>query len=211
MNRLGIRERPDEIAELQALSAIGQVHLMALYDRIFGAFHQQVAQVLLTRDVVDYPHSRQNVWQTLEALLTNGVLPIVNENDAVSVDEFDHQTTFGENDQLAAVVSHLVDADLLIIMSDIDGLYDANPKHHPDAHLIPWVAQVDDHLLGSAEGPGSQFGSGGMATKLRAADLVLKHGGQMALVNGNDPQNVVRALNNQPVGTRFSAQRPKYL
>ncbi|MBW1605293.1 glutamate 5-kinase [Lactobacillus sp. Sy-1] len=209
MHTVGIKTRPSEIGELQALSAIGQSELMDIYSDHFKATGQTVAQLLLTRDVVDYPKSRRNVLQTINTLLKNNVIPIINENDAVSVDEFDHRTTFGENDQLAAIVTNFVAADLLVILSDINGLYNANPKKDPTAKLLEWVPKIDAKLMKVAGGHGSQFGTGGMATKLNAAKLILDHHREMAILNGEDPEVIKQLINGANVGTYFSATQPE--
>ncbi|UQS86321.1 glutamate 5-kinase [Nicoliella spurrieriana] len=209
MHTVGMHTRPSEIGELQALSAIGQSELMDIYADHFKAHDQTVAQLLLTRDVVDYPKSSQNVLKTINTLLKNNVIPIINENDAISVDEFDHRTTFGENDQLAAIVTNFVNADLLIILSDINGLYDANPKKHPDAKLLEWIPAITEQLRSVAGGHGSQFGTGGMETKLNAADLILQNHRAMAILNGQDPSIINQLISGANVGTYFSAERPE--
>ncbi|WP_395319662.1 glutamate 5-kinase [Fructilactobacillus frigidiflavus] len=204
MSKLQIKQRPTDIAELQALSAVGQVALMELYTRAFNANNQEIAQILLTRDVVDFPISHHNVLRTINQLVAQQVIPIINENDPVSVDEFHHQTTFGENDQLAAIVTKFIDADELIIMSDINGLYDANPTTHPDAKLLRIISQIDDKIMKFAGGNGSQFGSGGMATKLKAAQIILDSQKKMVIVNGKNPEIIKDVLNGDFIGTTFS-------
>ncbi|WP_429971752.1 glutamate 5-kinase [Fructilactobacillus sp. Tb1] len=205
MSKLQIEQRPTDIAELQALSAVGQVALMDLYTRAFNANNQEIAQILLTRDVVDFPISHDNVLRTINQLMAHHVIPIINENDPVSVDEFHHKTTFGENDQLAAIVTKFIDADELIIMSDINGLYDANPATHPDAKLLKVVTKIDDKIMQFAGGHGSQFGSGGMATKLKAAQIILDSDKKMVIVNGENPAIINDVINDDFTGTTFSA------
>lgn len=206
MNTIGLKTRPTDIGKLQALSAIGQSELMDLYSDSFKESDQTVAQLLLTRDVVDYPKSSENVLKTINTLLEDKVIPIINENDAVSVDEFNHQTSFGENDQLAAIVTKFVDADLLIILSDIDGLFDANPKDNPNAKLLSWVPEISDDLMQVAGGHGSQYGTGGMQTKLNAAKIILDNHRKMAILNGDDPAIINDFISGRPVGTYFGAE-----
>ncbi|MDN5413861.1 MAG: glutamate 5-kinase, partial [Lactococcus raffinolactis] len=172
LNVLGMDKRPSEIAQQQALASIGQVELMSLYNHIFARYQQKVSQLLLTNDVIEYPESRQNASMSLQAILSMGIIPIINENDAVSVDEMDHKTKFGDNDRLGAIVTNLADADLLIMLSDIDGLYDKNPNIFDDAKLIDTVSEITDELMKVAGGAGSRFGTGGMTSKLEAAKLI---------------------------------------
>ena len=172
LNVLGMDKRPSEIAQQQALASIGQVELMSLYNHIFARYQQKVSQLLLTNDVIEYPESRQNASMSLQAILSMGIIPIINENDAVSVDEMDHKTKFGDNDRLGAIVTNLADADLLIMLSDIDGLYDKNPNIFDDAKLIDTVSEITDELMIVADGAGSRFGTGGMTSKLEAAKLI---------------------------------------
>ena len=184
LNVLGLDKRPPEIAQQQALASIGQVELMSLYNHIFARYQQKVSQILLTNDVIEYPESRQNASMSLQAILSLGIIPIINENDAVSVDEMDHKTKFGDNDRLGAIVTNLADADLLIMLSDIDGLYDKNPNIFDDAKLIDNVSEITDTLMKVAGGAGSRFGTGGMTSKLEAAKLIFDNDKQMVLTNG---------------------------
>ena len=157
---------------------------MSLYNHIFARYQQKVSQILLTNDVIEYPESRQNASMSLQAILSLGIIPIINENDAVSVDEMDHKTKFGDNDRLGAIVTNLADADLLIMLSDIDGLYDKNPNIFDDAKLIDNVSEITDTLMKVAGGAGSRFGTGGMTSKLEAAKLIFDNDKQMVLTNG---------------------------
>lgn len=207
MNKLRLTKRPTVTPELQALSAIGQSELMGIYSRAFGTYNQTVAQVLLTQDVLHYPQSHRNVLNTFDRLFQLGIVPIVNENDAISVAEFGHQTTFGENDQLAATVTNLLDADLLIILSDIDGFYSANPHDVANAQLLSEIHQIDQTLIKAAGGHGSQYGTGGMVTKLKAAKRVLAQQQQMVLANGKDPQIIYRILAGETIGTLFTGRQ----
>jgi len=207
VGKLGMRSRPSEIALRQAAASVGQCELMHLYDRYFSQFHHKVAQLLLTRDVVDDPNRRQNTVNTFGALFELGAIPIVNENDTVSTAELEGGDSFGDNDRLSSLVATLIDADGLIILSDINGLYTANPTTNPDATLIPWVEKIDDALMACATGSGTNRGTGGMATKLQAAKLVTGKGIPMAIVNGKDPENLYWVLEGRPVGTVFIGQR----
>lgn len=204
LTKLAWKERPNSIPEQQAVAAIGQSELMALYTQRFDTYNQPIGQVLLTRDVVDFPESRQNVINTLEQLLAMNVIPIINENDSVSVDELDHQTKFGDNDLLSAIVSQLTEADLLIMLSDIDGFYSDNPLTNSKAQLYSQVSEITQSLLEQAGGAGSKFGTGGMQSKLKAATRVLARDGQMILANGQEPKLIFDILQGQEIGTLFS-------
>lgn len=201
-----LTERPQAIAEQQALAAIGQSSLMRLYGERFSDYGAAIAQLLLTHDVFDFPESRQHVLDTITQLLAQHVIPIINENDSVATDELDHKTTFGDNDQLSALVATSIDADLLIVLSDIAGFYDQNPRRHPDAALIPVVAGPAALGQVHASGAGSRFGTGGMVTKLNAARTMMAAGKQMVLCSGADPKILLQVLAGQPVGTWFEAK-----
>lgn len=200
---LKLNERPSSIPQQQAVAAVGQSELMNLYGKFFSQYTQVVGQVLLTRDVIDYPESRKNVTNTFHQLLAMGIIPIVNENDTVAIDELDHLTKFGDNDSLSALVAELTEADLLIMLSDIDGFYDKNPSVHDDAQLFSKVTDITDELLALAGGNGSRFGTGGMVTKLKAANHILMQGSQMILANGIDPTILFKIMNGERIGTHF--------
>ena len=168
MGKLKRKKRPSETRFKQALAAVGQCELMFLYDKFFGEYNNSVAQLLLTKNVVMSDHSRQNVVNTFQTLLEMGIIPIVNENDTVAIDEL-VGANFGDNDNLSAIVADLVGADLLVILTDIDGLYDSDPRKNPDAVKIPVVTHIDDKIREMAGGSGSNRGTGGMATKITAA------------------------------------------
>jgi len=202
VGKLGLRSRPSEIALRQAAAAVGQCELMHLYDQHFSRYYHTVAQLLLTRDVVDDPTRCENVVNTFTALFELGAIPIINENDTVSTAELEGES-FGDNDRLSALVATLIKADGLIVLSDIDGLYTANPQSDPDAKLIPLVNRIDDKLLACATGAGTSRGTGGMTTKLQAAKLVTEQGIPMAIVNGKDPDNLYAVLEGKQVGTVF--------
>lgn len=207
LNLLGMDKRPSDLAQQQAVSSVGQVAMMNLYSQVFGHYQTQVSQILLTRDVVEFPESLANVTNAFESLLSMGIIPIVNENDAVSVDEMDHLTKFGDNDRLSATVSGIVKADLLIMLSDIDGLFDKNPSEHPDAVLLERVTAIDETILGSAGGSGSRFGTGGMLSKIQAAQMIFDQGSQMVLMNGADPRAMLRVLDGEALGTYFKEDK----
>lgn len=205
LNQLHLDQRPTDIASQQAIAAIGQNELMAIFNQRFASYGQQIGQVLLTHDVMDYPVSKQNVLNTFERLLTMDAIPIVNENDTVAVDELDHRTTFGDNDQLSALVAASVRADLLVVLSDIDCLYNADPRTNPQATPLSLVTSVTDELFAEAGGSGTRFGTGGMVTKLKAAKRMMTAGGQMVLANGHDPKIIFDILAGQSIGTLFTS------
>ncbi|WP_125705105.1 glutamate 5-kinase [Lacticaseibacillus daqingensis] len=201
--RLHLTARPQAIAEQQALAAIGQSELMRLYTQRFADYEAQAAQLLLTHDVFEYPASRQHVLDTIDALLAAKAIPVINENDSVATDELDHRTTFGDNDQLSALVATQIGADLLIVLSDIDGLYSADPRTDPTARKIEALTHLSDTVLAGASGAGSRFGTGGMVTKLKAASTMMRAGRQMVLCSGADPRVILKVLAGEPVGTWF--------
>ncbi|MFC6181412.1 glutamate 5-kinase [Lactiplantibacillus daowaiensis] len=203
LNYIGLKQRPKAIPEQQAIAAIGQSELISIYKERFAVYEQKIGQLLLTRDIFVYPKSHQNVMNTFEALLAQNIVPIVNENDTVAVDELDHETKFGDNDQLSAVVATNIDADLLIMLSDIDGFYDGNPNGDTGATLLSHVAKVNQATYTLAGGTGSRFGTGGMVTKLKAAERMIKADSQMVLANGADPTIIFQILAGEPVGTLF--------
>lgn len=203
---MNLDEYPEDIAEKQALASVGQGELINLYSRFFHHYDQHVGQILMTRDIVNYPNSYANCKTAINSLLKNNIMPIINENDAVYVDESGHCSKFGENDTLSAVVSEVVDADLLIILSDIDGLFDANPHTEADAKLIPFVGEIDDEILDMAGGAGSVFSTGGMETKLGAAKRMMDNGKSMIIASAKDPTIVFDILEGADVGTLFKKE-----
>jgi len=205
MGVLGIDKRPVKISKQQAVAAVGQAELMQIYNEAFHEYGMSVAQMLITRDIIEYPESHTNVMNSFQELLSmDNTIPIVNENDTVTVSELDHHTKFGDNDQLSAIVTNLVDADLLIMLSDIDGFYSANPLKVPDAELIQKIDKIGPAIIAAAGGHGTKYGTGGMTTKLKAAELILKHNQQMVLTNGKNPDVIFNILSGEPVGTLFS-------
>lgn len=202
MGKLGMTSRPHSTAKKQALAAIGQCELMFIYDKFFGEYHQTVAQVLLTADVTARENSRRNVVNTFSELLDMNIIPIVNENDTVAVDELEG-LNFGDNDTLSAIVATLVDADALLILTDIDGVYDKNPKTNPDARRIPVIREINDEVRAMAGGAGSNRGTGGMTTKIRAAQVAAEKHIPTYILAGDDPENLYRAFNGEDIGTVF--------
>ncbi len=203
MAKLGLRERPKDTPAKQACAAVGQCELMNMYDRLFGDYNITVAQVLLTKYVIS-DERKENVLNALEEIIRSGAIPIVNENDVVAIDELELEV--GENDSLAAIVSVLVDADLLIIMSDIDGLFDKNPRECPDARLISRVEGVTEEIESFAGAAGSELGTGGMATKLKAAKIANSHGIDMLIINGSRAENLYDVFDGKIIGTLFAAK-----
>ena len=176
---------------------------MYTYDKLFEEFHLTVAQVLLTAEDVWNEKRRKNIKNTFTRLLELGALPIVNENDAVVTDEIGVENTIGENDTLSAIVAQLTEADLLVLMSDIEGLYTADPHRDPSATLIPLVRELTPEILALAGGSGSELGTGGMVTKLKAARLCMEAGCDMIITNGARPDDLYRIADGEDVGTRF--------
>ncbi|WP_066870636.1 glutamate 5-kinase [Clostridium mediterraneense] len=186
-SRLGLKERPETTKGKQAAAAVGQCHLMNIYSKFFGEYGHVVAQVLLTRDVIEDDRMRNNVCNTFGTLLEQGIIPIVNENDTISIDEIENICNFGDNDNLSAIVSLLVDADLLIILSDIDGFYNGDPRKDENAKLISEIDEITEEIKACAGGAGTSFGTGGMRTKISAAEKVVDKGIHMILANGEEP------------------------
>ncbi len=202
VGKLGLRERPKDIPTKQAAAAVGQCELMYTYDKLFSEYHHTVAQLLITGDDTKNAHRHQNFTNTLNRLLQLGALPIINENDTVATDEI----VIGDNDTLAAIVAKSIHADLLILLSDIDGLYTADPHNDPNATLIHRVNKIDDGILALAGVSSTTQGTGGMVTKLHAAEICLGCGCAMVIANGNDPTNLYAILDGKDVGTMFKAE-----
>lgn len=194
---------PQTIPEKQAFSSIGQQSLMTLYAHSFQHYNQNVGQILFTRDVIDFPKSKENMINALNALIEMGVIPIINENDAVAVEEINHITKLGDNDNLSALVARLIDADLLVIMSDVDGLYNKNPHEFEDAELIDHIGKINDDIYRMATGKGSEFSSGGMTTKLQAAEIMMSYDSSMIVANSEDPTILFEILKGNHIGTLF--------
>ena len=199
--RMGMSERPSSLPQKQALAAIGQVSLMYIYSKFFSEYGQVAAQVLITGDVVDDELKKQNTYNTFCTLLDYGVIPIVNENDTVATEEI--EPYFGDNDTLSAVVAELIDADLLILLSDIEGLYDKNPKTHENASLIPIIYDVRSQVIHGVEDTNNDLGTGGMKTKIGAARISCAASIPMIITNGDDPDHIYEILEGKDVGTLF--------
>ncbi|MDD2579928.1 MAG: glutamate 5-kinase [Clostridia bacterium] len=208
VGRLRLQQKPQLIREKQAIAAVGQCELMNMYSRFFSDYHYAVAQILLTRDDIDDEVTRVNICNTFEALLEREIVPIVNENDTVSTREIYHNGTFGDNDALSAIVAVHLQADLLIILSDIDGLYTVDPRISQDACLIATVSEITDEIEQAAGGAGSLRGTGGMHSKILAAKIATAAGLDTVIANGSTVRMVDQILEGDVVGTWFQADQP---
>ena len=205
---LGFREKPQDIAEKQACAAVGQARLMMIYQKLFAEYNQVCGQILLTKNNVTDPESRSNAKNTFEELLKLRVIPVVNENDTVATQEIESLAVFGDNDTLSAVVAELVGADLLILLSDIDGLYTADPHTDSSAEFISTVRSLDEKVLSMGKSTtGSNAGTGGMATKLSAAAIAMDAGIDMVIGSGEDFRILHRILDGEDAGTLFIGKR----
>ncbi|TYQ18060.1 UNVERIFIED_CONTAM: glutamate 5-kinase [Acetivibrio alkalicellulosi] len=205
VSKLNLLSRPETTREKQAVAAVGQCELMHIYGRFFSDYGHIVGQILLTKDVVENECSKKNVINTFETLLEKGIVPIVNENDSVAVDELETgiNRVFGDNDTLSAIVAELVKADLLIILTDIDGLYDCDPRKNSCSKLISVVEEITPEIEKCAGGVGSKRGTGGMVTKLLASKIAVSAGINMVIANGDNPRVISSILNGKEVGTLF--------
>ena len=199
VGKLGLKSRPSDMPTKQAAAAVGQCELMYIYDKAFAEFNHTVAQILLTSEDVEIENRRQNFQNTLFRLLELGVMPIINENDTVVTEEIG----IGDNDTLGAIVAVHAHADLLVLLSDIDGLYTADPHRNPDARLIEIVPELTPEIWSLAEGKGSELATGGMTTKLVAAQIATSHGCDMIITNGKYPSQLYGILDGESIGTRF--------
>ena len=199
VGKLSLSERPSDIPTKQAAAAVGQCELMYTYDRLFSEYNHTVAQLLVTGSDVEDALRRNHFHNTLYRLLELGALPVINENDTIATDEI----VIGDNDTLSAIVAATVDADLLILLSDIEGLYTADPRANPDARLIEVVEAITEEIEALAGDPGSRLGTGGMVTKLRAARIAGEKGIDMVIANGANPELIYDILEGKRVGTRF--------
>ena len=198
---LGLPKRPESLAMKQACAAVGQGQLMMIYQKLFLEYNHKAAQVLLTFDVITSDERRKNARNTLNELLRIGIIPVVNENDTVATEEIE----FGDNDTLSAIVATLIGADLLILLTDIDGLYTDDPKSNPDAKRLSVVTKIDNKLIGMAKGSGSSFGTGGMATKIAAARIATDTNTDMVICDSEDLDNINKVIEGEDVGTLFIA------
>ena len=202
VGKLNLPGKPADMPTKQAAAAVGQCELMYTYDKLFAQYNHTVAQILLTGEDIDHADRRQNFENTIYRLLELGALPVINENDTVATAEI----KVGDNDTLGAIVACTVKADLLVLLSDIDGLYTADPRKDPGATLIPVVEEVTAEVEALGGGVGSGLGTGGMATKLRAAKLVTEAGCDMIIANGESPAALYDIVDGKAIGTRFKAK-----
>ena len=203
VGKMNLQSRPTDMPTKQAAAAIGQCELMYIYDKLFSEYHHTVAQILLTGSDVEDPQRHRNFQNTMFRLWEMGALPVINENDTVATAEI----AVGDNDTLGAIVAVNIHADLLVLMSDIEGLYTADPHQDPDATLIPLVRALMPEILSLAGGSGSDLGTGGMVTKLKAAKLCMESGCDMIITNGIRPDDLYRIADGEDVGTRFLGKR----
>ena len=207
-NKMRLTERPTEMRMKQAAAAVGQCENMFLYDKFFGYYDKTVAQILLNAEDIRQEEKKENLSNTFEALLENGIIPIVNENDSVSYTEIEsEEKLFGDNDMLSAVVAVLCNADMLIILSDIDGFYDKDPRFYKDAVLLSRIETIDEAVYQYAGGAGSRRGTGGMRTKLQAAELATSQGIHTLVLNGKNPEILYDIVDGKKAGTLFVGKR----
>ena len=204
---LGFKEKPQESRQKQACAAVGQARLMMIYQKLFGEYNQMAGQILMTKNTMVNNANRKNAENTFNELLSMGVIPIVNENDSISTYELQSLEKFGDNDTLSAVVAALIGADLLILLSDIDGLFTDDPNTNPDAEFIDTVEKLDDRLLSMGKGPKSKVGTGGMATKLTAAEIATSAGADMIIANGRDFHIIHKLIEGRKYGTLFAGNK----
>ncbi len=202
-DRLGLAERPRDIIGKQATSAVGQAALMQIYENFFMEYNQKVAQILLTKDVLENKVRKTHARNTFSKLLSMGIIPIVNENDTIAVDELE----FSDNDTLSAYVACLVESDGLIILSDIEGFYDSDPKINPNAKKISYIKKITKEIESAGGEAGSSLGTGGMATKISAAKMAVKNGIDMIIAQGNNPEILFDILERKDIGTFFQGKK----
>jgi glutamate 5-kinase len=203
VGKLGLAGRPEDTAGKQAAATVGQCELMFMYDKMFSQYGHKVGQLLITREDVDDAQRRGNLINTFSKLFSFGAIPIINENDAVAVDEI----VYGDNDSLSAVVAGLIEADALVILTETDGLYTANPLSDPSARRIPEVSEITDEIRSYASDIGTALGTGGMATKLRAAEYAAERGIDTYVISGKNPHDIYRLMDGESIGTHFAARR----
>lgn len=203
---LGLVEKPDTISLKQACAAIGQSRLMTVYQKLFSEYNQYTAQILMTKFTITNDTSRHNARSTFDELLKLGAIPIVNENDTVATDEIE----FGDNDTLSAIVAAIANADLLVLLSDINGLYTDDPNINPDAQFVSYVESISDEMIEMAKGSSTTFGTGGMSAKISAAGIANDAGTDMAIINGEDIDNINRLMEGEEIGTVFKAHKTRH-
>ncbi|MBQ3669659.1 MAG: glutamate 5-kinase [Clostridia bacterium] len=206
--KMNLSERPKELRVKQAVAAVGQCRMMHLYDTLFSEYNCTVAQILLTGEDVDDPERARHLRDTFSALLEMGAIPVVNENDSVSAAEIEtgQHRVLGDNDTLSAIVARLCRAEKLVLLSDIDGLYDSNPRENTNATLLKRIDALTPEIMAMAGGAGSWRGTGGMATKLSAAQIAMEAGTDMIITNGSRPEGLYDIVENKPIGTLFKAK-----
>ena len=205
VGKLGLRERPKDIPSKQAAAAVGQCELMYTYDKLFSEYNHTVAQILITGGDIEHSVRKVNFENTMCKLLELGAIPIINENDSIATDEI----VIGDNDTLGAIVATAINADLLILLSDIDGLFTADPHKDKNAVLLTRVEEITPEIESMTGGAGSKFGTGGMATKIRAARIATEAGIDMIIANGKEPNVLYDIVEGKPVGTRFVSREVK--
>ncbi len=205
VGRMGLKSRPIDTKGKQAAAAVGQCELMYLYDKMFSEYSKTIAQILLTKNILTDPQRCQNAKNTLETLLSMGIIPIVNENDTISTEEIE----FGDNDTLSAIVADLTGCDVLIILSDIDGVYDKDPHQYPDANFLSVIETITDEMHKGAGGAGTNRGTGGMITKFAAADFAMQNGIYTIIMNGQTPEKLYDIFEGKPAGTLFIPKEGK--
>ncbi len=204
MHKLGMKTKPESMRLKQAAAAVGQCRIMFLYDKFFGDYDKTIGQILLNAEDIEKEDKKENLINTFNALLEMNVIPVVNENDSVSYSEIEsEERLFGDNDMLSAVVAVLCQASKLIILSDIEGLYDKDPRLFPDAKLISRIEHIDESLYQAAGSAGSRRGTGGMKTKLQAATLAVNQGIETVITNGKHPERIYDIVEGKEAGTRF--------
>lgn len=203
VGKLSLKEKPSDMPTKQAAAAVGQCELMYVYDREFSQYNHTIAQILITNSDVENEKNHNNFRNTVTRLIEFGALPIINENDTISTEEIE----IGDNDTLGAIVATSVKADLLILLSDIDGLYTKDPRKNDDAKLIPEVHELTDEIMAMGEGKGSELGTGGMFTKLKAAKITTSEGIDMIIANGDNPNILYDIAEGKPVGTKFFGKK----
>ena len=203
----GMHGKPTELKKKQACSAVGQARLMMIYQKLFSEYNQMAAQILMTKNTMVNNLNRRNARNTFEELLELGAIPVVNENDSISSYELEMLESFGDNDTLSAVIAGLIGADLLILLSDIDGLFTDDPNTNPDAEFIDTVEVLDEKLLSMGKGPKSKVGTGGMATKLTAAEIATAAGADMVIANGRDFHVIHKIMEGRKYGTLFAGNK----
>ena len=207
-NKLNLKKRPESMRMKQAAAAVGQCSIMYFYDKFFSEFDKTTAQILLNAEDIENEEKKENLTNTFNALLEMGIIPVVNENDSVSYTEIEsEERLFGDNDMLSAVVAILCRAKTLIILSDIDGFYDRDPRLYANARLIERVEVIDENIQSAAGGVGSRRGTGGMYTKLKAAKLCTAQGIDTIVTNGKNPDSIYDIINGQSVGTLFCGKK----